>query len=130
MYHLRVINDTTDELKSLNYVVTLHLIPTLTEGHVCSQKDYKPLAFPVRIGGLVILIQTEFFSVENQNSKNMCKKLSANIITQTRQGKGNTADQNNTKKKLVKTKKEMHQITLNEIWSAMNAIDLAQKKGD
>ena len=133
-YHLRVIDHAKDLLKPVDDVSTHHLIPAFIEGHVCSQKDRKLLALPVRMGGLAIPILTEFCSAEYQNSKDMCKNLSINITTQTKHGKGNTADQSNTKKKLIKAKQEIDQISLKEIRSTMNtmeirASDLAHQKG-
>ena len=81
-YYLRVMPEIEEFLKPLDEVINKHFIPSITENHHCSAEERLLLSLPVRMGGLAIPILSSLAKEEYQNSRELTRKFSQDIIEQ------------------------------------------------
>ena len=130
-YYLRVMPKIEEFLKPLDEVINKHFIPSITENHHCSAEERLLLSLPVRMGGLAIPILSSLAKEEYQNSRELTRKFSQDIIEQK---PGYDVDNREAKLEIKRRRKEGRTTTLENLRRQMTpqelkANDLAQAKG-
>ena len=66
-YTIRTVPDTRKHLENLDQAVDTKFIPTLTDGHFYNEMEGKLLSFPVKYGGMGIVIFCDITEGEYNN---------------------------------------------------------------
>ena len=101
-------------LKPVDDEITQYLIPTLNDGHMCSQDERDILALPVRLGGLAIPIIHNIAALENENSKRFRKQLINNVLKQEVRSK-TSEDNAKVKLQISKERDELRKCILQKL---------------
>ena len=84
-------------------VIRLRFIPMLTSRRICSDSERKLIALPIKFGGFGLLDYCKTRNFEYQNSKELTKGVTENIILQNK-----IFQINNLKKKQVEIRQNYH----------------------
>ena len=82
-YYMHTLPNLGPLLQPFDEILNHDLIPTITEGHHCSQDKRKLLSLPARFGGLAIPIFSQIAEREYEYSKKASQQLTENIKSQT-----------------------------------------------
>ena len=115
-YFIRTIKQMDKYTQPIDDVIQSKLIPAITGGHICSDDERKLLSLPCRYGGLGIPILKEVAPVEFENSIQMTKVLTNQIL-----GKElvDGDSQSKIKTKIQKAREESHKIKLEQLRTKM-----------
>jgi len=83
-YHMRVLPNLHEQLKTLDEILNNSFIPAITGGHICSQNERELLSLPFNTGGMAIPILKELATSQYNDSKTICQQLVESIIKQDR----------------------------------------------
>ena len=135
-YYLRTIPNISNILRPIDDYIDNELIPAFTEGHICSERDRKLLALPVRLGGLGIPVFAKLAEMEYNNSRRATQNLASKIIAQDehytinqQQQQQREIERNITTNKNEQYQQDLENIRRNMSKEELRANDLAQLKG-
>ena len=107
-------------LKPLEDVIRFNFIPAITGEHLCSDNDHILPSFPVRFGGLAILLFHNDMKYEYESSRKLTSSLAQSIKDQYQIYSVNKTEKKSIKSNININKEQRYKVTLTELRTQMD----------